>query len=84
MSTDPHAISPSHEGPSPQPSPTRSVKDVLITLCKECHETEHKNGCATKAKKDLALAKRPVMGQSFSLRSVRTDGNGHEYGTEEM
>src|SRR3989442_850149 len=46
MSTIPHAIQPSHEGPFPQPSPQRSVKDVLITPCKGCHETEHTLACA--------------------------------------
>src|SRR6266568_4250867 len=40
-STVPHAILPSHEGPSPPPSPRRSVKDVLTTPRKGCHETEH-------------------------------------------
>src|SRR6266571_176991 len=46
-STVPHAILPSHEGPSPPPSPRRSVKDVLTTPRKGCHETQHWNGCAT-------------------------------------
>src|SRR6266496_1212 len=45
-STVPHAILPSHEGPSPPPSPRRSVKDVLTTPRKGCHETEHTPGCA--------------------------------------
>src|SRR6266702_1230834 len=45
-STVPHAILPSHEGPSPPPSPRRSVKDVLTTPRKGCHETEHHSSCA--------------------------------------
>src|SRR6266516_2217109 len=43
-STVPHAILPSHEGPSPPPSPRRSVKDVLTTPRKGCHEIEHRSG----------------------------------------
>src|SRR6266568_1721127 len=46
-STVPHAILPSHEGPSPPPSPRRSVKDVLTTPRKGCHETEQQSPCAT-------------------------------------
>src|SRR6266705_5911409 len=44
-STVPHAILPSHEGPSPPPSPRRSVKDVLTTPRKGCHETEQQAPC---------------------------------------
>src|SRR6266571_629654 len=56
-STVPHAILPSHEGPSPPPSPRRSVKDVLTTPRKGCHETEHRNGCATKPQNKRGAAK---------------------------
>lgn len=49
------STAPSHPRPHPRavlpaPSQTRaSVKDVLITPCKGCHETEHRNACATGA-----------------------------------
>src|ERR1700730_11797621 len=46
-STIPHAIPPSCKGSFPLPSLSQSVKDVLITPCKGCHETAHRNGCAT-------------------------------------
>ena len=46
-STIPHAILPSCKGSFPSPSLSQSVKDVLITICKGCHETAHKSACAT-------------------------------------
>src|SRR6266852_9749971 len=46
-STIPHAIRPSCKGSFPLPSLSQSVKDVLITICKGCHETAHRSACAT-------------------------------------
>src|ERR1700732_5053406 len=45
-STIPHAIPPSCKGSFPLPSLSQSVKDVLITPCKGCHETAHIPGGA--------------------------------------
>src|SRR5437879_7227043 len=61
MSTIPHAIQPSHEGPFPQPSPQRSVKDVLITPCKGCHETEHTPACARLLSSTNSASARPLI-----------------------
>src|SRR6266487_1488281 len=66
-STVPHAILPSHEGPSPPPSPRRSVKDVLTTPRKGCHETEHADG------NDVRFSLRHALeppGQSLERRAV--------------
>src|SRR5207247_10360102 len=67
MSTIPHAIQPSHEGPFPQPSPQRSVKDVLITPCKGCHETEHTPACARLLSPTNSASVRPLIGARSRL-----------------